>query len=145
MCGHTTSSPVEADACFQDLHAQRLQALLELGDSVPIPLGPVTLCVREWFSNSDRGSLKGGYPLFLQRKGCWPRAAPTKVLHSSFSEVPLDVSEDGRRNFESFLLEIAADEENSWEAIEALHMLYMVRFDIRVHISHSLLSLRSCT
>ena len=85
----------------------------------------MTLCVLEWFSSPNRG--KGGYPLFLQRKGCWPREVPSKAFHSSFSEVPLDMSEAGRQKFELFLLAIATDEENNWEAIEAFHMLYMVR------------------
>ena len=98
---------------------------------------PVTLSVLEWFSNSDRG--KGGYALFLQRKGCWPRKTPTKPLHSSFTEVPLDVSEIGRASFEAFLLGIVIDEENSWEAIEALHMLYMVR--LRAPLPHDVFSI----
>ena len=37
------------------------------------------------------------------------------------------MSEAGRQKFELFLLAIATDEENNWEAIEAFHMLYMVR------------------
>ncbi|KAI0730300.1 hypothetical protein C8Q72DRAFT_256406 [Fomitopsis betulina] len=53
----------------QILHALRLEAVQELGDSVPVPLGPATSCLLQYFS-SPHNRESGGYKQFLKSKGC---------------------------------------------------------------------------
>ena len=118
------------------LHAQRLEAMWELQDRVP--LGRVTLCLLEYFGGPPR-TRSGDYKRFLQSRGCWRKEGPTGCEDDKpFGQVPLDVSEAGRRGFAAHLREIAARAGSSDEEIERAHMEYMVRAGCVWQLRHSL-------
>ncbi|TFY54364.1 hypothetical protein EVJ58_g8911 [Rhodofomes roseus] len=65
-------------------------------------------------------------------RGYYRNGAEGLPLEGPFSKTPLDVSEDGRRRFDEFLLGIAADAERSWEQVQKLHETYMNLHSVRL-------------